>query len=98
MLSLLQELPHFYLVNAYVPNSGDGLKRLDYRTQVWDGAFSSYIKGLEAQGKPVVVTGDLNCAHKEIDIHEPKRNLRSAGFTQVCDCIEQLGQTACSAP
>lgn len=72
------------LSEPQVPNSGDGLKRLEYRTGEagWDLHFSDYLKGLSKK-KPVVVTGDLNCAHKEIDIHAPKRNLRSAGFTQV---------------
>eukprot|EP00775_Hariotina_reticulata_P012593 gene12594-12725_t len=75
------ELPELWLVNVYVPNSGEGLKRLDYRTQQWDKAFADYVKDLQSQ-KPVVVAGDFNCAHKEIDIHNPKGNLRSAGFTQ----------------
>ncbi|GIL73256.1 hypothetical protein Vretimale_4856 [Volvox reticuliferus] len=75
------ELPSAHVVSVYVPNSGEGLKRLDYRINRWDGAFAKYIKGLEARGKPVIVTGDLNCAHHEIDIHAPKTNLRSAGFT-----------------
>lgn len=75
------ELADLYVVNVYVPNSGDGLKRLDYRVGEWDKAFSQYVKDLERK-KPVVVTGDMNCAHKEIDIHNPKGNLRSAGFTQ----------------
>ncbi|GBF99865.1 hypothetical protein Rsub_12505 [Raphidocelis subcapitata] len=76
------ELPSCFVVNAYVPNSGEGLKRLAYRTGQWDVAFSDYVKGLEARGKPVIVAGDLNCAHHPIDIHNPKGNLRSAGFTQ----------------
>ncbi|KAG2442710.1 hypothetical protein HXX76_002793 [Chlamydomonas incerta] len=75
------ELEGLFLVNVYVPNSGEGLKRLDYRVGRWDGAFAAFLRGLQARGKPVVVTGDLNCAHKEIDIHSPKTNLRSAGFT-----------------
>ncbi|EFJ52084.1 hypothetical protein VOLCADRAFT_56112 [Volvox carteri f. nagariensis] len=75
------ELEEAFVVNVYVPNSGEGLKRLDYRINRWDGAFAKYVKGLESRGKPVIVTGDLNCAHKEIDIHAPKTNLRSAGFT-----------------
>ena len=69
-----------YVVNVYVPNSGEGLKRLDYRVEQWDKALSSYVKGLE-KTKPVVLTGDMNCAAEEIDIHSPKTNLRSAGFT-----------------
>ena len=77
------EYPSLFLVNAYIPNSGDGLKRLDYRIQQWDGHLAEYLQQL-AKTKPVVLTGDLNCSHQEIDIHAPKRNLRSAGFTQVC--------------
>ena len=76
------EYPHLYVVNAYVPNSGDGLKRLDYRLQQWDIHFAEYLQQLAAK-KPVVLTGDLNCCHQEIDIHAPKKNLKSAGFTQV---------------
>lgn len=76
------EYPHVYIVNAYIPNSGEGLKRLDYRLQQWDVHFAEYLQQLTAQ-KPVVLTGDLNCAHQEIDIHAPKKNLRSPGFTQV---------------
>ena len=76
------EYPNVYIVNTYTPNSGDGLKRLDYRLQQWDVHFAEYLQQLTAQ-KPVVLTGDLNCAHQEIDIHAPKKNLRSAGFTQV---------------
>ncbi|GLC44343.1 hypothetical protein PLESTB_000480200 [Pleodorina starrii] len=75
------ELPSAFVVSVYVPNSGEGLKRLEYRVQRWDGAFAAFIQRLEARGKPVIVTGDLNCAHQEIDIHAPKTNLRSAGFT-----------------
>jgi hypothetical protein len=83
----LQELERFYLVNTYVPNSGEGLKRLDYRVaqQGWDVALAGHIKALQ-QRKPVVLTGDLNCAHHEIDIHRPKGNERSAGFTIVGAC------------
>lgn len=74
------ELDKFYLVVGYVPNSGQKLERLTYRVQKWDPALSSYIKDLE-QKKPVVLTGDLNCAHEEIDIYNPDGNRRSAGFT-----------------
>jgi AP endonuclease-1 len=128
-----QELERFWLVNAYVPNSGEGLKRLDYRVseavgaaavaplqsrrcsraaaaaplqprrpaaqpprrqprapaarvQVgdsgWDRAFAGYLQRLQAS-KPVVLAGDLNCAHAEVDIHRAKGNERSAGFTIV---------------
>jgi exodeoxyribonuclease-3 len=75
------EFPEFYLVTVYVPNSGEGLKRLDYREK-WNGDFTNYLVGLKSK-KPVVVCGDLNVAHKEIDIARPKENYnKSAGYTQ----------------
>lgn len=75
------EFETFYLVTAYVPNSGSGLVRLDYRTQ-WDRDFLSYCKKLEAT-KPVVICGDLNVAHQPIDLKNPKSNYdKSAGYTQ----------------
>ncbi|KAF4355572.1 hypothetical protein G4B88_026858 [Cannabis sativa] len=74
------EFDSFYLVCGYVPNSGDGLKRLSYRTTEWDVSLSNYLKELE-KSKPVILTGDLNCAHQEIDIYNPAGNKRSAGFT-----------------
>ncbi|KAL8142973.1 hypothetical protein V2J09_016005 [Rumex salicifolius] len=74
------EFDSFYLLNAYVPNSGDGLRRLSYRVTEWDASLSSYMKELE-KSKPVILTGDLNCAHQEIDIYNPAGNKRSAGFT-----------------
>ncbi|KAL8459986.1 hypothetical protein ACS0TY_031768 [Phlomoides rotata] len=74
------EFDNFYLLNSYVPNSGDGLRRLSYRITEWDTSLSNYMKGLE-QSKPVILTGDLNCAHQEIDIFNPAGNKRSAGFT-----------------
>lgn len=71
----------FYLVTVYVPNSGSALKRLDYR-QTWDKAFCDYLLDLE-KVKPVVVCGDLNVAHKELDLARPKANYnKSAGFMQ----------------
>ena len=73
------EMSGFYLVTVYTPNSQDGLKRLDYRMK-WEDAFLTYIKALDAV-KPVVVCGDLNVAHKEIDLKNPKSNRRNAGFT-----------------
>lgn len=69
----------FYLVTVYVPNSQDELKRLDYR-MTWEDAFRGYLKGLDAK-KPVIVCGDLNVAHREIDLKNPKTNRRNAGFT-----------------
>ncbi|CAM8923282.1 unnamed protein product [Rhodiola kirilowii] len=74
------EFETFYLICAYVPNSGDGLRRLSYRITEWDPSLSSYLKELE-KSKPVILTGDLNCAHQEIDIYNPAGNKRSAGFT-----------------
>uniref|UniRef100_R7W4A0 Apurinic endonuclease-redox protein n=1 Tax=Aegilops tauschii TaxID=37682 RepID=R7W4A0_AEGTA len=104
------EFDDFYLLTAYVPNSGDGLKRLTYRVTEWDPCLGNYMKGwcvvlyictyqilviaknkikclvrtLEEleKSKPVILTGDLNCAHQEIDIHDPAGNSRSAGFTK----------------
>ena len=73
------EMPTFFLVTAYVPNSQDGLRRLDYRMK-WEDDFLSYLKRLDEQ-KPVVLCGDLNVAHKEIDLKNPKTNRRNAGFT-----------------
>ncbi|KAK1292424.1 Apurinic endonuclease-redox protein [Acorus calamus] len=74
------EFDTFYLICGYVPNSGDGLKRLTYRIEQWDTSLSNYMKELE-KSKPVILTGDLNCAHQEIDIFNPAGNRRSAGFT-----------------
>lgn len=69
----------FYLVNVYTPNSQDELKRLPYR-MAWEDAFFEYIKDLE-KTKPVIICGDLNVAHEEIDLKNPKTNRKSAGFT-----------------
>lgn len=75
------ELEDFFLVTVYVPNSGNGLKRLAER-QEWDRVFLSYLKALENR-KPVLVCGDLNVAHKEIDLARPKANYnKTAGYTQ----------------
>jgi len=73
------EYPGFYLVNCYTPNSRDGLARLDYRME-WEDAFREYLLGLKAR-KPVVLCGDLNVAHQEIDLKNPKQNRMNAGFT-----------------
>lgn len=73
------EFADFYLVNVYTPNSQRELARLDYR-MVWEDAFKSYLKELE-KSKPVIVCGDLNVAHKEIDLKNFKSNRRNAGFT-----------------
>ena len=76
---LTLEFEDFYLTDVYVPNSQDELKRLDYRMR-WEDAFRNYQKELE-KTKPVVFCGDLNVAHQEIDIKNPKTNHRNAGFT-----------------
>ena len=73
------ELADFYLVCCYTPNSQDGLKRLSYRMQ-WENDFRAYLQQLD-QRKPVVLCGDLNVAHEEIDIKNPKTNRHNAGFT-----------------
>lgn len=73
------EMDGFYLVCVYTPNSQDGLRRLDYR-MAWEDDFLAYIKRLDAQ-KPVIVCGDLNVAHQEIDLKNPQTNRRNAGFT-----------------
>jgi exodeoxyribonuclease-3 len=73
------EMPTFYLVTVYTPNSQDELRRLDYR-MTWEDAFRSYLLTLQTK-KPVIVCGDLNVAHNEIDLKNPKTNRRNAGFT-----------------
>ena len=73
------EFEDFYFVTVYTPNSGDGLKRLSYRME-WEDAFLAYLKKLE-ENKPVVFCGDLNVAHEEIDLKNPKTNRHNAGFT-----------------
>lgn len=76
------EFEKFYLVDVYVPNSGEELARLDYR-HIWDVEFLAYLKQLESK-KPVIACGDFNVAHQEIDIARPKPNYnKSAGYTQV---------------
>ena len=73
------EMDDFYLVTCYTPNSQDGLRRLDYRMK-WEVDFLSYIKTLDEK-KPVILCGDLNVAHEEIDLKNPKTNRHNAGFT-----------------
>ncbi|MBE0601850.1 MAG: exodeoxyribonuclease III [Firmicutes bacterium] len=73
------EYPAYYLVTVYTPNSQDELRRLDYR-MTWEDAFAAYLKSLDAN-KPVIVCGDMNVAHKEIDLRNPKTNVNNAGFT-----------------
>lgn len=73
------EFEDFYFVTVYTPNSQDELKRLEYRMR-WEDDFQKYLKNLEKK-KPVVVTGDMNVAHQEIDLKNPKTNRKNAGFT-----------------
>lgn len=73
------EYDNFYLVTCYTPNSQDGLKRLDYR-MVWEDAFRDYLVALDRQ-KPVIACGDLNVAHNDIDLKNPKTNHQNPGFT-----------------
>lgn len=76
---LTLEFAQFYLVTVYTPNSQDGLRRLDYRGE-WDEAFRAYVMSLD-KAKPVIICGDLNVAHKEIDLKNPKTNRKNPGFT-----------------
>ena len=87
------EFGAFYLVNVYVPNSGQGLKRLDYRKQ-WDRAFLGYLSALRKK-KPLVVCGDLNVAHRPLDLKNDKANYnKTAGYTQVeIDGMDNLLQS-----
>ena len=73
------EMDDFYLVTVYTPNSQDGLRRLDYRMK-WEDDFQAYLHKLDEK-KPVVVCGDMNVAHQEIDLQNPKTNRKNAGFT-----------------
>ncbi len=73
------EFPGFYAVTCYTPNSQNELRRLDYR-MTWEDAFLAYLKKLE-ESKPVILCGDLNVAHEEIDLKNPKTNRKNAGFT-----------------
>ena len=73
------EMDDFFLVCVYTPNSQDGLRRLDYRMR-WEDDFRRYLQGLDSR-KPVVVCGDMNVAHHEVDLKKPKTNRQNAGFT-----------------
>ena len=77
--SITMEFPDFYLVCEYTPNAQDGLKRLDYRMS-WEDARRDYLKKLDRK-KPVILCGDLNVAHREIDLKNPKTNRGNAGFS-----------------
>ena len=73
------EYPDFYFVTCYTPNAQDGLKRIDYRMS-WEDAFRAYLVGLDVK-KPVIVCGDMNVAHNEIDLKNPKTNIGNPGFS-----------------
>ena len=77
--SITLEFPDFYAVNVYTPNSQRGLARLPYRME-WDDAFRAYLKELDSR-KPVIACGDMNVAHEEIDLKNPRSNMQNAGFT-----------------
>lgn len=74
------EFPEFFVVTVYTPNSQNELRRLPYR-QTWDLAFLNHVQNLEKSGKPVIFSGDLNVAHREIDLARPKQNVKNAGFS-----------------
>ena len=78
--AITAEYMDFYLINVYVPNSQNELKRLDYRME-WENAFREYAMKLDEK-KPVIICGDMNVAHNEIDLKNPKNNMKNAGFTQ----------------
>lgn len=79
---IVLEFPKFILISVYVPNAGSKLVRLNYRTKVWDVKFLQLCKRLE-KIKPIIIAGDLNVAHMDIDINHPERHRQSAGFTDV---------------
>jgi exodeoxyribonuclease III len=74
------EFKKFYLIHVYTPNSGELLARLDYRINIWDVDFKNFLNKLQ-EHKPIIVCGDLNVANEDIDIHDPKHNKNTAGFT-----------------
>jgi exodeoxyribonuclease III len=81
--SMTAEFKDFILIVAYVPNSGDGLLRLDYRVEEWDADFQKHILKMKSEfNKPVIVAGDLNVAHNEIDIYDPRGKDNAACFTK----------------
>ena len=91
------EMEDFYLVTVYTPNSQDGLRRLDYRMK-WEEDFQAYLHRLDAI-KPVIVCGDMNVAHQEIDLKNPKTNRKNAGFTdEEREKMTQLLSNASSTP
>ena len=84
------EFDDFFLVNVYVPNAQRGLARLDYRTKEWDADLRTFLQNL-AQRKPVTVCGDFNVAHREIDLANPRSNVKNPGFTpEERECFGRL--------
>jgi exodeoxyribonuclease-3 len=77
---IVLEYKKYYILHVYTPNSGQTLNRLEWRTTIWDRAFENYINNLQ-KSKPIIVCGDLNVAHQEIDLKNPKTNLKTAGYT-----------------
>jgi exodeoxyribonuclease-3 len=77
---IVLEFKKFFLLHVYTPNSGQVLARLDWRVNTWDHNFYNYILELQKK-KPIIICGDLNVAHQEIDLKNPKKNLKTAGFT-----------------
>ncbi len=87
---LTLEFADFHLVNVYTPNSKRELLRLDYRTNQWEPAFRDYLQRLDAT-KPVIICGDLNVAHRDIDLANPRSNVNNAGFTPAeRTCLDEL--------
>ena len=78
---ITMEFEKFIVVAVYTPNAGEGLKRLQYRTEEWDLDFFAHLKKLEGKEKAVICTGDLNVAHQEIDIYDPKGKEKTPGYT-----------------
>ena len=80
--SITMEFKKFVLVATYVPNAGEGLRRLDFRINEWDAEFHAYLKELESKtGKPVILAGDLNVAHNEMDVYDTKGKEKVPGYT-----------------
>lgn len=78
---ITMEFEEFILIACYTVNAGDGLKRVDYRVEEWDVDFFKHIEKLQEKKKPVILSGDLNCAHQEIDIYDPKGKEKVPGYS-----------------
>lgn len=75
------EFEDFYLISVYVPNAGEGLKRLNYRLQSWDENFFNYLKKLKNKNKNIIIAGDMNCANEDIDVYDATNKDKVPGFT-----------------